>query len=194
MPSTKKYRDIEIIDALRKRYSFIIKYIYDNYFNKIESFVTRNNGTIDDAHEVFQDSLVYILEKIDEIDPPKFDFGIYLFNHASYLWLQIMEKRNQNNKQELRNSEKGDEIKNEEVTDIIQEYLNELDPKIQQALFLHFSGSSYEEIAMKMGWKDAKVTKKRIYCAKNKLIKGIKESEEYKNLLQIEARRLLNKV
>lgn len=187
MNKNKVYTDIEIIEALRKRQSHIIKYIYDRYFNLIRLFILKNAGTLEDAHEIFQDSLLMILEKIDETDIKECDFGTLLLNRAKFQWLKYIEDAKTSRKKSTITIKKSDRTEDIELTDIIVELLNQLNPEDLMALISYYSKNSYESIANSIGWKDAETARRRIKASETKLLKAIKESDKYKTLIPFES-------
>jgi RNA polymerase sigma factor (sigma-70 family) len=79
----------QVIDGLRKRESAAYNLLYTFYYPTIESFVKRNNGTSADAKDIFQETIIVLLEKV-----PKKDFILtssiktYIFAVASNIWLK----------------------------------------------------------------------------------------------------------
>lgn len=75
-----------------------IKELYKE-FPKVRAAVCSNGGTIDEAREVFHDSLVLLIEKIEKEEftlSAKLSTYLYSVNH--FLWRNIQRKK-QNNKE-----------------------------------------------------------------------------------------------
>jgi hypothetical protein len=64
----KEYTDNEIIECLKNRQSYVVRYLSDRYMPMIRLMVFRMGGTLEDAKDIFQDGLIIMLEKIDNGD------------------------------------------------------------------------------------------------------------------------------
>lgn len=77
------------VAALRKRDNAAYKLLYTFYYPTIAGFVKKNNGTDADAEDVFQETIIVLLDKV-----PKEDFILtssiktYIFAVASNIWLK----------------------------------------------------------------------------------------------------------
>ncbi len=54
----------QIIANLKKGNSRSYEALYQENFSSVEKFIVKNNGTIDDAKDVFQDTLIVLIEKL----------------------------------------------------------------------------------------------------------------------------------
>jgi len=81
------------VTALRKRDNAAYKLLYTFYYPTIASFVKKNSGTAADAEDVFQETIIVLLNKV-----PKEDFILtssiktYIFAVASNLWLKRLRE------------------------------------------------------------------------------------------------------
>src|SRR4051812_44344147 len=79
----------QVVDGLKKRNNAAYDLLYSFYYPMIENFVKRNNGTSADAKDIFQETIIVLLDKV-----PKEDFILtssiktYIFAVASNLWLK----------------------------------------------------------------------------------------------------------
>jgi RNA polymerase sigma factor (sigma-70 family) len=95
--------DSQIVSNLKKRDNAAYNLLYTFYYPIIERFVTRNNGSVADAQDVFQETIIVLLDKV-----PKKDFILtssiktYIFAVASNIWLK-----------RLRDAKKFTEINND---------------------------------------------------------------------------------
>ena len=91
------YSDEAIIEGLRLRSDYIIKYIYQELFPTIKYLVVKNSGNEEDAEDIFQDSLIVIFKKIrDNQLELSSSFRTYLYSVSRNLWLQKLNKRRNN--------------------------------------------------------------------------------------------------
>ncbi|MGB4292846.1 MAG: hypothetical protein WBJ37_08185, partial [Bacteroidales bacterium] len=61
-----KLSDKDIIEGVRRQDEKILNYLYDNYFKLVKNHVIKNNGTEDDASDVFQETIILLYQKICE--------------------------------------------------------------------------------------------------------------------------------
>ncbi len=114
-----------VVEGLKKQEQSAFRILYTFYYPVIERFVRRNNGTTDDAQDVFQETLIVLLEKV-----PTDDFELtsslktYIFAVASNIWLKRLrtaKKHVQMNfsdfDEELRDSDTGSTLTDSLETD-----------------------------------------------------------------------------
>lgn len=81
--------DRTILDGMKQQEQSAFRLLYTFYYPTVERFVLRNNGTKADAEDIFQETLLVLLEKV-----PADDFELtsslktYIFAVASNLWLK----------------------------------------------------------------------------------------------------------
>jgi len=177
------YSDEAIIEGLRLRSDFIIKYIYQELFPTIKYLVVKNSGNEEDAEDVFQDSLIVIFKKIrnNELELSS-SFRTYLYSVCRNLWLQKLHKRKQFTR-EFSDIESFVELPEKVVEEIYddevekyrlyQQHFLTLNDDCQKVLLLFMKKISLREIAVEMGYKTEKYAKTRKYLCKEELKKRI---------------------
>jgi len=76
----------QVVNGLKKRNNAAYHLLYTFYYPAIESFTKRNNGTSSDAEDIFQETIIVLLDKV-----PRKDFILtssiktYIFAVASNL-------------------------------------------------------------------------------------------------------------
>lgn len=89
--------DFSIFAGLRKKDNSSFKVLYEYYYPTIEKLVLSNSGSIADAEDVFQDTLIVLLDKV-----PAEDFKLtasiktYVYAVASNIWLKRLRKNGRN--------------------------------------------------------------------------------------------------
>lgn len=177
------YSDEAIIEGLRLRSDYIIKYIYQGIFPMILFMVTKNNGSEEDAEDNFQDSLIVVYKKIkaNELDL-SCSFRTYIYSVSRNLWLQKLSKRKQFSTQfadveDYINMYEEDiqEKNNNEIEKfrLYQQHFLTLSSDCQKVLQLFMKKLSLKEIAEEMGFKTEKYAKTRKYLCKEELKKRI---------------------
>lgn len=189
------YSDEQILKGILRHDNLILQYIYKQYYYNINYFIRKNQGSEDDASDIFQEAIIIIYRKIKENDLvfEKSSFKGYLFSVCRLLWLKQLEKRRVE-KEKLNDSLPYQEdlyddnlneivIKNERYG-LYQKHFGALSTDCQKLLQLFFEKVSLKEIAMMMGYKSEKYAKKRKFKCKELLISRIKQDAEFKKILE----------
>ena len=189
------YSDEQILKGILRHNNLILQYIYKQYYYNINYFIRKNQGSEDDASDIFQEAIIIIYRKIKENDLvfEKSSFKGYLFSVCRLLWLKQLEKRRVE-KEKLNDSLPYQEdlyddnlneivIKNERYG-LYQKHFGALSTDCQKLLQLFFEKVSLKEIAMMMGYKSEKYAKKRKFKCKELLISRIKQDAEFKKILE----------
>jgi len=188
----KYYSNDKIIKGILQNDNFILQYIYNEYYPKINYFIINNNGIEEDAKDIFQEGLIIIYRKIKESQSfLKCSFETYLYSVCKLLWLkQLRKKRIRFIVQEKLPSY----FKDKEYPDIIytieknerhrlyQKYFLKLGKDCQKTLRLFLDEIPLKDIAKLMGYKNENYAKKKKYKCKETLINNIKHDNEFKEL------------
>jgi RNA polymerase sigma factor (sigma-70 family) len=189
------YSDEQILKGILRHDNLILQYIYKQYYYNINYFIRKNQGSEDDASDIFQEAIIIIYRKIKENDLifEKSSFKGYLFSVCRFLWLKQLEKRRVE-KEKLNDSlpyqeDLYDDNLNElaeknERYGLYQKHFGTLSTDCQKLLQLFFEKVSLKEIAKVMGYKSEKYAKKRKFKCKELLISRIKQDAEFKKILE----------
>lgn len=189
------YSDEQILKGVLRHDSLILQYIYKQYYYKINYFVKKNQGSEDDASDVFQEAIIVIYRKLKENDLvfQKSSFAGYLFSVCRFIWLKQLEKR-RIERQKLNDTLPFQEnLYDENLVELVdknekyglyQKHFATLSPDCQKLMQLFFEKVSLREIAKIMGYKSEKYAKTRKYKCKEILIKRIKQDTEFKKILE----------
>ncbi len=188
----KEFSDKEIIECLRSRQSYVVRYLSDRYLPMIRLMVTQLGGTSEDAKDIFQDGLVIILEKIDSNQLVlTCKFKTFLFSVCENLWKSILEKRKAAANYFTR---RVDTSSDQDFTEIYDNKLYEkmfydvfetLDPVCKDILKLYWQEFSPMEIAEKLGYTYGYVRKKKCEC-QGELMKRITNHPYYRQIKKTE--------
>jgi len=189
------YSDEQILKGILRHDNLVLQYIYKQYYYNINYFIRKNQGSEDDANDIFQEAIIIIYRKIKENDLifEKSSFKGYLFTVCRLLWLKQLERR-RIEKEKLNDSLPYQEdlyddslnelvIKNERYG-LYQKHFGALSTDCQKLLQLFFEKVSLKEIATLMGFKSEKYAKKRKFKCKELLISRIKQDAEFKKILE----------
>ena len=192
MVSVKEFTDSEIIECLRKRQSYVVHYLSDRYMPMIRLMVSQMGGTNEDSHDIFQDGLIIMLEKIDNKDfVLTCKFKTYLYCVCEHLWKCVLDKRTAASNYFMRKDETDVEKDFTELIDhnmyekIFRDVFETLDPVSKTILNLYWQEISPQEIAKKLGYTYGYVRKKKSE-AQNELTEKVKKHPGYKRIISTE--------
>lgn len=157
--------DQEIILHLKNNhYSKAVKGLYD-VLPSVKQYIKTNNGSAEDAKDIFQDALVILYKKINE---ETFILSVsiktYLQAIVRNLWLQELRRR----------KKLPESVMTEDIEDVIKEEehgfkiataaFNLLGEKCRELLMLFYFGKkSFREIATTLSFSDERVAKNQKY-------------------------------
>jgi RNA polymerase sigma factor (sigma-70 family) len=187
----KPHADHIYIEALLKNDSKVLSKLYEKFSHKIVAYVRKNNGNVDDAQDIIQETLVTIYHQAKEknfILTCPFDAYFYLL--CKRRWLNELKKRG-NNRVTILEDEASikDEHKQEvEETELFEQQsllfeskFKELGAKCQELLKATFKIKSMEEVAEFLGVTYGYARKKKSQCM-GKLTQLVKNSNEFQQL------------
>ena len=92
--TTAQDEENNLIIGLGLRYSWAYEDLYETEFSKIKALVLKNSGSIEDAKDVFQESVIILVEKLSK-KGFKFNSRVstYLYSVSSYLWMNELRSR-----------------------------------------------------------------------------------------------------
>jgi RNA polymerase sigma factor (sigma-70 family) len=185
------YSDEAIIEGLRLRSDYIIKFIYQEYFPVIKYLVNSNGGYDEDAEDVFQDGLIIIYKKLKDNELVlSSSYKTFLYSICRNLWLQKLNKKTALNRSfseiEQYIELPGDilsEVQNEENEKyrLFQVHFLSLGEDCQKVLKLFMHKTSLRDVAQIMGYKTEKYAKLRKFLCKEDLKKRILNDPKCQN-------------
>jgi RNA polymerase sigma factor (sigma-70 family) len=188
----KEYTDIEIIECLKRRESYVVRYLSENYMPMIRLMVLQNGGDHDDAQDVFQDGLIIMLEKIDSGDfVLTCKFKTYLYCVCENIWKSVLNKRKSAKNYFARREESDIESDFSEMMDrniyenIFRDVFNSLDSASRSILQMYWQNIPPQKIASKLGFTYGYVRKKKCE-AQNEMAEKVKKHPEYRRIMKAE--------
>ncbi|MGC9375990.1 MAG: RNA polymerase sigma factor [Bacteroidales bacterium] len=175
-----------IINGIRNQDKDILKAIYYTYFPTIKRLVLDNNGTEQDAKDVFQEALIVIYRKIKEGNfTLKSTFKTYIYAVCQFIWIKELSVSKENienltiyleyeNIPEINN----DEYKKHRQYKLYQKHFKRLGVECQKTLQLFLKEKPFKEIAKKLGTSYDYIRIKKKRCM-DRLLRYIKEDPEY---------------
>jgi RNA polymerase sigma factor (sigma-70 family) len=151
----------------------------------IRMMVHQKGGTNDDAHDIFQDGLIIMLEKLDNKQfALTCKFKTFLYCVCEHLWKTVLDKRQAaSNYLSKRTEPEIDKdftelIDHQMYEEIFHDVFETLDPISKKILKLYWQEISPHEIADKLGYTYGYVRKKKCE-AQNELTEKVKRHPEY---------------
>jgi RNA polymerase sigma factor (sigma-70 family) len=91
----KEYsREYRLLEGLARNDHHDIETIYKENFGLVQSFILNNNGTFDDARDVFQEAMVVLYEKSkDSSFTLTCQLKTYLYSICRRLWLKKLQQQ-----------------------------------------------------------------------------------------------------
>jgi RNA polymerase sigma factor (sigma-70 family) len=184
-----QYTTDELIKGVLAQNEEIFMHLYKTAFNEVFWLVRRNNGTLDDANDIFQEALIILIDKISSgtfelTCSPK----TYLYKVCHNLWLKELGKRARRQNvpfEELDYVLLEDEVEFAEDVSMLKIYFRhfqELSRECKKILHLHLKKVPIQEITRRLGFKNDSYTMDRKYRCKQSLIKRIEANPQYKKL------------
>ena len=166
-----------------------IRLLYDTLFPKFTGFVKNNNGTYNDAEEVFHEALYQLIAraKVGGVEI-RSSFEAYVFTVCKNLWMKELNKR----KKVVRNdgvfelkAKEDDRIESviqQERWELFEEMLDRLTENCSKLLKDYFNKVPYSEIVKKFSYATENTAFQRIFKCKKKLAELVKGDRRFKNL------------
>lgn len=82
-----------LLKGLAQNDSKAVETLYKSHFGMIQHFVTNNNGSFDDARDIFQEAMILLYEKVQlEHFALTCQIKTYLFSVCKNLWLKRLQQ------------------------------------------------------------------------------------------------------
>ncbi|MBX2842189.1 MAG: sigma-70 family RNA polymerase sigma factor [Flammeovirgaceae bacterium] len=169
-----------VLVGLRQRNEDIINQIYDNCGGLVKGFILKNGGTINDAEDIFQESLYDMIIKVDDENFQfKSSFKQYFITIVKFKWynqfkqnLKIAGNEDLSNDASQRDEyvlnlfeEFLEDNENKSKNEKLNKNISELKPHCQKIISMYYyHGLSYRTIAEKMDYSEKYAKLKKFRC------------------------------
>jgi RNA polymerase sigma factor (sigma-70 family) len=188
-----KYTDQEIITHIKKGKSDrVLKFLYQTVQVKISNWILNNNGSEEEAQDIFQDAVVAFYKYVlaGKYDESKSVQG-FIFSIGRNLWIN---RAKQLNKQvsaptdfaetEIEEDNILTQTMDAERSAKMEQLLNQLGERCKQLLtYSIFYSMPMQEISEIMGFSNANAAKTKNYKCKQRLMKIINDNQQVKEWL-----------
>ena len=180
----------DLIKGIRNHDSSILEHVYDTHYPIIEGYITHNQGSREQARDIFQDAMIIVYKRIKSSELElTCKFGTYLYAICKNIWMQERKKylqRTQKLRQQpLEVNDPGpadDPLLQNHLTDLFNKHFDALSKDCQKILSMYFNNFSVEDIRAAMNYKDLHHTADRKYRCKKSLINRIVNDPLFKRL------------
>ncbi len=167
--------DAEILDRIQRGDEKVLEYLYKKYFKMMSNIVMKNNGTEDEAKDIFQDALIVFWQKVtSDSFVLTSRVSTFLYSVCNNLWLKELNRKSRFSTEENERAEVIDYDRQERI-DAINLCLSKLGDTCKSLLsYYYFDELSMVDIAEKMGFANADSVKSKKYKCKQELDKLVK--------------------
>lgn len=187
---TSQLFDSGYIEGIRLGKKEVIDTLYNQHFSKVRNLVLKNSGNLEDARDVFQETLIAIYRNSQKPDfTLSCRFDTYMYAIARNLWFVNLRKRNMQ-LADLENLSIPEEIEDlDETINSAERYqlytktFSGLGEQCKKLLLMFMQGISMKTIAAELGFASESYAKKRKFKCKEQLIAKITEDKDYKRIM-----------
>jgi RNA polymerase sigma factor (sigma-70 family) len=161
-----------LLKGLAQNDSKAVETLYKSHFTMIQHFVENNNGSFDDARDIFQEAMIALYEKV-QLDSFVLTCQIktYLFSICKHLWLKRLQQMGKYSSPLSENEESisiemdmGQIEKKDAAFEIMDRALNSLGEPCKSLLEGYYlNKKGMQELASQFGYTNADNAKNQKY-------------------------------
>ena len=176
--------DAEILDRIQRGDEKVLEYLYKKYFKMMSNIIMKNNGTEDEAKDIFQDALIVFWQKVTSNNFVLTSrVSTFLYSVCNNLWLKELSRKSRFTSEESETPDVVDYDRQERI-DAINQCISKLGETCRSLLsFYYFDELSMIDIAKKMGFANADSVKSKKYKCKQELDKLVKTQFKVQDFL-----------
>lgn len=170
----------------------VLSYLYEHTLRKVKRFIIMNNGTAEEANDIFQDAVIVLFNQV-KLNKYNRNYEVdgFIFSVSRNLWIDKVRRGKRMPIRELVDIDIADsqdllmDMISKEKTSAMRKAFERLDEKCRKILnYAIYQKLSMREIAEKMGYSSENVAKTNHYRCKQYLSKIVKEDNTLLNLLE----------
>ena len=180
-----------LIEGIKKQNDKVIAEIYNQFFPSVRQFIFRNNGSLEDARDIFNDAIVVVLLKARE-DAIILNCSLktYIYAICRNLWLKKIkaDKLDLVSYDEIDDTIYSAEVIEEELYNVsraqllYQKHFVRMSSTCQKLLGSFLEGKTFKEITEEMDFENEGYARKRKYRCVKLLVKRIKSDPDYNTI------------
>ncbi len=168
-------KDSIILERISKGDEKALDYLYRKYYKMMTNIILKNNGTEQEAKDVYQDALIVFWQKVISnqlVLTSK--ISTYLYSVCLNLWRKELERKSRLSNEEKDGIEFIDQ-ESKERSHIIRGCIDQLGDTCKKILmYYYFDDMSMQDIADKLGLANTETAKTKKYKCKKRLDSLIK--------------------
>lgn len=183
------YSDEQIIEGIKTKNSHVLRFLYSKFRKKVINYVVHNSGNINEAEDVFQDSIIKTFKETQKQDfILKNTFEAYFMNICRNTWIYAVKLKDKKIKTEIFHEEFEeinlfDEYKNEQIQKLTWKQFRLLKEDCQAVLEMYyFQEKAMTEIAYRMDYKNEQIAKNKKFKCLEYLRELLKNHPIYNSL------------
>jgi len=184
-------KDEILIEGIKKQNDKVIAEVYNMFFPSVRQFIYRNNGSLEDARDIFNDAIVVVLLKARE-DTITLNCSLktYIYAICRNLWLKKIkaDKLDLISYGEIEDTMYSAEVIEEELYNVskahllYQKHFVRMSSTCQKLLESFLEGKTFKEITEEMDFENEGYARKRKYRCVKLLVKRIKSDPDYNTI------------
>ena len=174
--------DAKILDLIRKGDEEALVTLYESNRKPIAAYITRNSGTMEDAQDVLQESLVILWERIRTGSfEYKAQLNTFIYGTVKNLWSHRLRQKKHISPAEIDPEAHEDQSPSvldsliaAERAEMVRDALETIGDQCRKLLLLfYWEEQSMEEIAVRLGFANADTVKAKKYQCKKALERAL---------------------
>lgn len=169
-------KDSEILARISKGDEKTLDYLYKKYYRMMTRIVLSNNGTEDEAKDIYQEALLAFWQKaVSGKLVLTSKISTFIYSICLNLWRKELDRKGRFSDEEMKDEGAYPEHEKNEKVRIINECINALGDTCRKILtYYYFDGMSMTDIAEKLGFANTDTAKTKKYKCKKKLDSMVK--------------------
>lgn len=173
------------LQALINQNNDIIIEIYERFYPETSRFVLQNRGNEDQAKDIFQESLLYLITLAQQKKLQINNFEAYLFTISKNMWRRELEKQKKwvmNDKMVTlidKDTDAAMFMIEQKQLELYTEKFGLISDNCKEILSLFFNDVPYEQIIKELSYATINTARQRIFKCRNKLMKLIKSDPRF---------------
>lgn len=196
MNVSRKFSDEELINSLQQERNSndAIRFMYDHYFESLSRFVMNNQGSLQDAEDIFQELVINFIALV-KLNKFRGESSIktFLYSLNRFSWLNELKRRGRASAREL-NYEKGmDAVEKDfshaalqkESTQQVSALMDELGETCKKILLMfYYEDLSMKEMLQQLNYENEQIVRNKKYKCLKQLEKMISDKPSLKQTLK----------
>jgi RNA polymerase sigma factor (sigma-70 family) len=177
-------KDSLLISKIKKGDETALDYIYKKNYKMMTRMIINNNGSEDEAKDIYQEAIVIFWQKAIRNDfELTSKISTFIYSICQNLWRKELERKSRLSN-EIKEGKELNDFDQKERDAIINECLNSLGETCRKVLmYYYFDNLSMQDIADKMGFANADTAKTKKYKCKKELDELIKSKYKASDFL-----------